>query len=211
MDDAMVDRLRAHAETRLVAIPDTEGEVMAALGRLDELLGAVAAWEEEPGGAGHLAARPSWEAVRRLVSAVVSAEGKPPAQPVAADGRYELVPLAWAIVERADLVQLGLATQALGRRWALGHDDAVVEALVEAAGNDGAKPEDRIAEAARLHGLLSLPWDNDVSLLARVLPAGAGRVVLDEATGAAYQRVVDRILGIWHAGDPLAPYLYRGG
>ena len=81
---------------------------------------------------------------------------------------------------------------------------------MEAAGNDGFNPEDRIAEAARLHGLLSLPWDNDVSLLARVLPAGAGRVVLDEATSAAYQRVVDRILGIWHAGDPLARFLYRG-
>ena len=97
--NAMRDRLRAHAETRLVAIPDTEGEVLAALGRLDELLGWVAAWQE-PGGAGHFDAGPSWEAVRRLVSAVVvSVEAaEPPAQPLASDGRYELVPLAWAIV-----------------------------------------------------------------------------------------------------------------
>ena len=31
-----------------------------------------------------------------------------------------------------------------------------------------------------------------------MLPAGGGRVVLTEETHAGYQRVVDRILGIWH-------------
>ncbi len=73
------------------------------------------------------------------------------------------------------------------------------------------KPEGLIAEASRLHGLLSLPWDDTLSTLFAVLPPGVGRVVLDQGAHAAYQRLVDRILGIWHAGDPLAPYLYRGG
>jgi hypothetical protein len=58
------------------------------------------------------------------------------------------------------------------------------------------KPEDLVAEAARLHGLLWLRWDETVSRIAAVLPDDAGRVVLDEATHAAYQQLVDRILGI---------------
>ena len=49
-----------------------------------------------------------------------------------------------------------------------------------------------------------------MSHLARMLPAGAGRVLVDEVTHAAYQRLVDRILAIWHAGDSLGPFLYRG-
>ena len=208
-------RLREHADRRVAAIPDTEGDVQAALGRLEELLSLVAAWLEEEadrdgaGGSG-LAVGPSREAVRRLGTAVRAAEAAAPAQPVAPDGRYQLVPLAWAIVERADLVQLGLAAQALGQAWALRHDELVADALAEMAGTDGRTPEDLVAEAARLQGLLSLAWDDDVSQLARALPAGAGRVVLTEATHGAYQRVVDRILAIWHAGDPLAPFLYRG-
>ncbi|MBW3613851.1 MAG: hypothetical protein KY439_00885 [Actinobacteria bacterium] len=214
MDDAVMDRLREHAEHRLVAIPDTDGEVQAALWRLDELLGLVAAWEEEQrdhgAGAGQLAVGPSREAVSRLATAVRKAEAKPPAQPVAPDGRYELVPVAWAVVERADLVQLGLAARALGQAWALRHDELVADALAEMAGTDGRKPEDLVAEAARLQGLLSLAWDGDVSQLARALPAHGGRVVLTPALHGAYQRLVDRILAIWHAGDPLAPFLYRG-
>ncbi len=216
MDDAEVDRLREHADKRLVTIPDTDGEVQVALRRLDELLGLVAARKDgDPDhGAelGQLAVGPSREAVARLAAAVQTAQAEPAAQPVAPDGRYELVPLAWAIVERADLVQLGLAAQALGRAWALRHDELVADALAEVARKtDRGEPEDLVTEAARLQGLLSLPWDDDVSQLARTLPAGGGRVVLTEATHGAYQRVVDGILGIWHAGDPLAPFLYRGG
>lgn len=35
-------------------------------------------------------------------------------------------------------------------------------------------------------------------------------MVLDQAAHFAYERVADRIGRIWHAGDPLAPWLYRG-
>lgn len=98
MDEPKMDQLREHAEKRLVAIPDMEGEVQAALGRLDELLGLVTAWqEEEPdrgdAGVNQLAAGPSRKAAGRLASAVRAAETEPPAQPMAPDGRYELVPI----------------------------------------------------------------------------------------------------------------------
>jgi hypothetical protein len=214
MDEATVDRLRAHAEERLVAIPDTDGEVQAALGRLDELLGLIWQWEQEEPDHGtglRLATEAAHHAVGRISAAVRRAEAEVPAQPVAPDGRYELVPVAWATMARADLVELGLAVQALGRASGLGADQLVRDALVEVGGYEaGRRPEDLVAEAARLHGLLWLPWDGRVARVAAVLPAGAGRVVLDEATHAAYQELVDRVLGIWHAGDHLAPFLYRG-
>ena len=114
-------------------------------------------------------------------------------------------------MEAADLIQLGLGVQALGRAWASRSDELVVDVLQDMAGTLRRKPEDLIAEAARLHGLLSLPWDDTVSTLFAVLPPGVGRVVLDQGAHAAYGRLVDRILSIWHVGDPLAPYLYRGG
>ena len=179
MDEAMLNRLRAHANMRPVAIPDTDGEVQGALATLGDLVAMVAPDHEEGAASGLDATVDSdvGDAIGRLAVAVRVAEAGSPAQPIASDGRDELTRIAWAHVEAADLIQLGLG----------------------------------IAEAARLHGLLSLPWDDTVSTLFAVLPPGAGRVVLDQGAHAAYERLVDRILGIWHAGDPLAPYLYRRG
>lgn len=214
MDTEDVDRLRAHAGLRLVAVPDTDGDVAAALVRLEELLLGVVAREtdepEHPSGPGQLASGPTLAAVQRLGAAVAEAERGAVAQPVAPDGRYELVPMAWATVQRADLVQLGLGVEAIGRAWGIGGDEMVAEAVVEAADASRMKPVELVAEAARLHGLLSLPWDEEVHRLATALPAGAGRVVLDAGAHASYQAIVDRILGIWHAGDALAGFVYRG-
>ena len=209
MDEASLNRLRAHNVLRPVAIPDTDGEIQAALERLEELLGMVAPDEADPEPPGPVGTD-ALEAVASLASAVRTAESAPAAQPIAPDGHYELVPIAWAHVKSADVAQLGLAVQALGRACASRSDDVVVDVLQVHAETARRQPEDLIAEAARLHGLLSLPWDDTVSALADALPSGGGRVVLDQAGHAAYQRLVDRILGIWHAGDPLAPYLYRG-
>ncbi len=210
--NATVDRLRAHADMRPVAIPDTDGEVHGALAGLDDLVAMIAPGHEEVDPELDVALSPdARDAVGRLAVAVRVAEAGSPAQPIAPDGRCELIPIAWAHVETADLIQLGLAVQALGRIWASRSDELVTDVLTELASAGYFKPEDLIAQAARLHGLLSLPWDDTVSTLFAVLPPGAGRVVLDQGAHAAYQRLVDRILGIWHAGDPLAPYLYRGG
>ena len=210
MDEAAVNRLRAHAVLRPVAVPDTEGEIQSALGRLDELLTMATPPEDDPDLAATVDAD-AGDTVACLAAAVRAAESGPAAQPIAPDGRYELIPIAWAHVETADVIELGLTVQALGRAWASRSDELVVDVLQDLAKTTRRKPEDLIAEAARLHGLLSLPWDDTVSALVEALPSGAGRVVLDHPTHSAYQRLVDRILGIWHAGDRLAPYLYRGG
>lgn len=209
MGEGQLDRLRAHAPVRPVAIPDTQGEIQGALSNLEELL-AVAGSDADYPDDTPLVSDAARNAVARLWAAVHAAEEGSPAQPVAPDGRYELVPVAWAQVEAADLTQLGLTVHDIGRAWAAKIDDPVVDVLEDVAGRRSRKPEDLIAEAARLHGLLSLPWDDTVSTLHAALPPGAGRVVLDEAAHAAYQRLVDRVLAIWHVGDDLAPFLYRG-
>ena len=204
MDEVDVDRLRAHADWRPVAIPDIQGEISGALGDLDEMFAMAGPDAEFPEDVTVIteAAR---DAVGRLSIAVYKAEEGPLAQPVAPDGHYELGAHAKGNLEAADLIQLGLAVQDMGRAWAARSEDPIVDVLQDLA-EVHRKPEDLVAEAARLHGLLSLPWDATVS----TLPAGAGRVVLNGATHAAYERLVDRILGIWHAGDVLAPILYRG-
>ncbi len=208
MDEVDVDRLRAHADRRPVAIPDIQGEISGALGNLDEMFARAGPDAEYPEDV-TLITEAARDAVGRLSLAVYKAEEGPLAQPVAPDGHYELVPLAWAHLEAADLIQLGLAVQDMGRAWAARSEDPIVDVLQDLA-EVHRKPEDLVAEAARLHGLLSLPWDATVSTLFATLPPGAGRVVLDGPTHAAYERLVDRILGIWHAGDVLAPILYRG-
>ena len=72
-----------------------------------------------------------------------------------------------------------------------------------------------MARAERVGALLELGWDDDVDLLAARLggnAAGAGtdRVVLAREEYESYMRVTERIVGSWHAGDPLELSVYRG-
>lgn len=60
----------------------------------------------------------------------------------------------------------------------------------------------------RLVRLLSLPWNDDLTRLARHLPPHAGVVVLDERTYGSYERLVGRIVDTWHGGNQLARHLY---
>lgn len=98
-----------------------------------------------------------------------------------------------------------MAARVLGRACALRRDELMVDALAEMAKAEGGKAEDLVAEAARLQGLPAKGWDADVRHLAHAHRRNGGRVVLSEAAHGAYKRVVDRILGVLHAGDSLAP------
>lgn len=198
-----------------MAIPDTGGEVQGALDRLDELLTLIWQWElarpDRHAGVGLRLATSRAHALERISIAVRRAEAEGPAQPIAPDGRNTLVPLAWARLGRADLVTFGQAVLALGRAWGPGADELVYDALAETAASQGdRRPEDLLAEATRLNGLFWLPWDMAVARLAAALPAGAGRVVLDRRTHALHEQLVDRLLGVWHADDPLTPFPFRG-
>ncbi len=204
----MIDRVnqRAHADKRLVAIPATSGKVVKLLGQLREaLLHCVALQDNHDPGhrivLARLAPEPICGALTRLASAISAAESRPPAQPISPDGRLDLVPFSWVAVDRADLIQLGLAAQALGQAHASGHAEMVANANPDLAQTEW-RMNDLVALAALLHGLLWLPWDDDVSQLAKMLPAGAGRVVLDEAGHAAHQRILSRVLAVWYADHP---------
>ena len=196
--------LREASEHVVVVLPDTEGELTAVLGRLEELLLADLDGEDDepivdapPDAAG---------AVGRLASYVGGAERAAPAvQPVAPDGRYELIPLHTVVIGRDDLqrildaiARLPLASADTLSGWFGGEQEAARF----------------LASAQRLGALLGLPWDDDVGALqGRLGGVGGGtpvRAVLSEAEYDAHQRVSGRILETWHAGDSLAPFLYKG-
>ena len=196
--------LREASEHIVVVLPDTEGELTAVLGRLEELLLADLDGEDDepivdapPDAAG---------AVGRLASYVGGAERAAPAvQPIAPDGRYELVPLHTVVIGRDDLQRILGAIARLPL--------ASVDTLSGWFG-DEQETARFVASAQRLGALLGLPWDEDVGVLHGRLGGMGGRTpvraVLSEAEYAAYQRVSGRILETWHAGDTLAPFLYRG-
>jgi hypothetical protein len=202
-----------------VALP-LDGSVSVALGQLEELLllvdlYAVDASEPLPTPLDREAA----DAVGRLASYVASfdravEEDCPVVQPVAPDGKYELVPLCFAPLGREDWARIVDAVAELKRSRGRGSHPAVDEALSEYA-RDPQVADRLIATAERAAALLQLEWDDDVDLLATRLNRGVAgrhpeRVVLSPEEYAAYGRVTERILASWHADDPLERLLYRG-
>ncbi len=53
-------------------------------------------------------------------------------------------------------------------------------------------------------------WEDRWSGPAGATPGGAGDVLLSPQLEENYELLVDRFLAIWHVGDRLAAYLYRG-
>ena len=193
---------------RLAAVPDTEGEVIWLLGRLEEVLlhlAPVDADDEPPPLAVGAAAL---EAVQNIGGAVAAAERRPTVQLFAPGGTFELVPLLFVDLDAADLAVVGAAVAALGAALSAGH-----ELIVDVLGcfaDDPTAPEQLVAGFARTHGLLDLAADADTWALAGRL-AGEGRpVVLNSAQQAAYERLTERAIALFHLNDPLARFLYRG-
>ena len=67
-----------------------------------------------------------------------------------------------------------------------------------------------VSGCTRAHGLLDLAPDQDTGRLATRLEPGRGRVVLTNSDYAAYARLTDRLIAMFHPGDHLARFLYRG-
>jgi|GEM_PF-4843412 len=194
---------------RISLPPDTEGELAQLLGRLEEVLLQLQPYDEDddpaPAGAGPDAV----EALQRILGAVLTAERIPAVELFGADGSFELVPLRAIDVNSADLAIVGRAVAALGR--ALLTRDELVSDLLHQFSRDREQPSDLVASFARAHGLLDLAPDDDTATLADLITdAGAGTVVLRQEQEAAYQRFTARALAMFHQGDPLARFLYRG-
>jgi hypothetical protein len=219
--------------TRLCVIADLgDGELLADLDRLEELLLNLAGWEAEaaePGGdgwtsPGPLAGDSALAALNRIQAALRPTQTRtardehghprdvPPDGPAwyAADGRYELAPLSFVPLPVADVALLGQVAAELGRP----NGDPDVAELVEQM--DAALPptvnagerERRglVATAARVHGLLDLAPTEDTVVLHEAHHRAAGntdRLVLTAEQEAAYHRTVSRINAMATLGDPL--------
>jgi hypothetical protein len=202
------------AHPRLVAVPDTDGELLALLGVLEQVLTSLGPFDDDPEDsrppASPLGDGLALDALRRVISGLATAERSPAPQPVAPDGRFELVPLRFLTLDAADLVVIAEAVAGLGRATLPGVDEFVAEVLAEYASDRRQRPAELVAGAARAHGLLDLRANADTVLLAERLARGSGPIVLTPPELAAYERTTERVLAMFHGGDPLARFLYGG-
>jgi hypothetical protein len=207
-------------DLRIAAIPDTDGELLSLLRVLEEVMSSLIRFDDDPEEwdppAGPLGDGSAVEALGRVAVSVAAAERAPATQPVAPDGRFELIPLRFVTLSQADMALVATALADLGRANLRG-DELVADTLADFARQwsesawTPTSPVELLAGAARAHGLLDLATDDDTLLLAERLPAVDQRVVLSGAEQAAYDRLTERALGMFHIGDPLARFLYRGG
>ena len=198
----------------LVAIPDTDGELVLWLERLEELLISLsplaadpAAWEPPLPPIGDGAALTSLQA---LLGAVLAAEGAASRALIAPDGRFELIPLRFVTLDRADVARVAAAITALTRASARGGDETVADALADHAAADRLTIAALFAGCARAHALLDLACTEDVTELADLIARSPGPIVLSACVYAAYRRLTDRHLAVFHPHDPLARFLYNG-
>ena len=212
-------QLRDESSHVLVVLPSTDGELARSLADLEEVLLLIdlAQVDEDKPLPVPLAEREAADAVGRLASNVATfdrASEETAAQPIAPDGRYELVPLYFVRLGRDDRARIiGAVRELAATRTAASHP-AVDEALGDHTG-DPQSAERLVAAVERIAALLQLTWDDDVDDLAARLDIGVSadeprRVVLTSQEYNAYVRVTERILASWHAGDPLERFLYRG-
>ena len=207
--------LRDQSTQLVLVVPYTEGEVGHALGRLEELLLALGDVDDEEPLPAPFANREAADALGRLASFVAGLErDHPPTQPLAPDGRYELVPLLFVPLGRLDRARIVAAATQLVDAGAAKRGP-LHELVAEFAG-DGNEAATLLDIARRLMALLEMPWDTDTDLLnARLGRLGVNgpteRIVLTAGELEAYQRVTQRILAAWHANDPLQRFIYAGG
>ncbi|MDP9074807.1 MAG: hypothetical protein M3N98_11660 [Actinomycetota bacterium] len=198
--------------TRLIAIPDTDGELVHLLGGLEEVLLHLVPGEDEhhddtdlPAGLGIAALA----AVQAVSATVAAAERHPAAELYASDSRLELIALRFVELDEAELAALSAAVAGLAMAVAAGHD-FVAEVLSSFADAAAAMPCDLVAGFYRAHRLLDVTADLDTAVLADRLAGATGPVVLKPAEQAAYNTITDRAVVVFHLNDPLARFLYRG-
>ncbi len=205
-------RLRDDSPDVVVVLP-VDAELARTLGDVEEVLliaDLVDVDEALPAALGGRDAADAVGALAALTASFRSEEDDPHVQPLAPDGHYELVALCVARLGRDARDRITEAVDCLAATRTSTSNPALDEALSDYAGDPRAARA-LVERAERLSALLTLPWDDDVDALAACL-AGDGpkrRVVLTNDEYDAYRRVTERILGSWHAGDPLERFVYR--
>jgi hypothetical protein len=197
-------------DTPIIAIPDTEGELDLWLDRLLDVL----AWHDpcdsfpedsppDPIG--------DWTAQGALVGLVQDLDdaNEHPVMLVAPDGRLELVPMLAVEYDPGDVAVLAEALEFLDEAGAgsLLHDEVVAPAARRA----GVAVPDLVDGFRRALSLFD-PDERDASeaLAAAVAGCAGDRLVLDDEKYRSYVRVTGERIERFHAGDPLARFLYLG-
>jgi hypothetical protein len=213
------------AGQRTVLVVDLDGEPLAPLRALEEILLCLGTWEDDdrrdPSAGTErlrlpapLADRVGLAAARRLLSALAPTQSRGPGcgQLLAPDGRYEHAPMTALALPAADIDLLAATAAVLGAPRL----DADIAELVDAHAAQLAgqyrradRPE-LVSLLARLAGLLDLAPTDDTRLLTarlRATPPGTD-CVLSDAEEAAHARTADRMNHIWAHGSGIDRYLY---
>jgi hypothetical protein len=201
----------AATPTRTVVVPDLDGELLATLGQLEELLLMLPGDEDGDELPEPFAHDEALGAIRRIRAALrptqrLVDDAARPGRLLAPDGRYEHIPLTPVELDEGDLSLLGSTARALG---AAARFSVLGETLDDAAAIDPHKTPAALVEGlARLHGVLDLELTDDARALLPKLRAGViGEVVLTPTEDAAYNRTVDRINTTW-SGSALDRWAY---
>jgi hypothetical protein len=202
------------AARRTCVVPDLGDALTGALRSVEELfvaLGIAAKFRNLPvpdplagGVALGAAVRVAW-----AIAPTQSARRRVLPRLLAPDGRTAHAPLRFFEVDAADLAVLGAAAAVLGGALLPGAADGqLAGVLTDHARGCDTTAGSLVVQLARLHGLLDLPWTDDVQLLhARIAAAGTVDVVLTQTEDAAYRRTVERFDAMWAAGSGVAPFL----
>jgi len=193
---------------RRVLLPDLDGELFAATEVLDEVLALFAAWAEDDPEIGLPV-----ELDRRAADAVTDIRmtiARTPAVTVyGPDGDYEHEPLRLVDLPEMAVATFGAAVAALAvvvHGPGAGH---LAELVGDIADERGSPPAAMVELAARFHGMLDLDCTDDQRLIAaRIEPDAGDRVVLTDTEEAAYRRLRDRWVAMWHDYDALARWTY---
>ncbi|TQN37311.1 hypothetical protein FHU33_3957 [Blastococcus colisei] len=206
-------------------VVDLDGEPLAPLRALEEILLCLGTWEDDdrrdPGTDTEplrlpppLADRIALAAVQQLLSALTPTQSRGPGcgRLLAPDGRYEHAPMTALTLPAADIDLLSATAAALGHPRLDADIADVVDAHAEplAGGCRPAGRTDLVSLLARLAGLLDLAHTDDTRLLTarlRATPPGTD-CVLSDAEEAAHARTADRMNHIWAHGSGIDRYLY---
>jgi len=161
---------------RLVAVPDSDGELTHDLGRLEEVLLQLQPYEPDDDPAPLGLGADALAALQRILGAILAAERNPTAKLLASGGTFELIPLRFVDLDDGDLGAVGEAVAALGLALLPGGDEFAEDVLREFV-DDRRKeqPGDLVASFARAHGVIDLAPDDDTRLLAAKVAAGCPR------------------------------------
>ena len=201
----------APRSSRVVAVPDLDGDFLGALQLLHQVLELLAAWEADDPAAAQdpqwalpkpLASGAAAAAVTRLCQATDTALSAA-AQPFTPTG-HRLDPIGWAQLASGDLAALDLAAQVLPLALLPHGCPMAAEALAAVARDDGHRPEAIVGTSGRLLRVFTATSGSTLTVLAPRLPAVASHITLDRAGHIAYNRYASAIHDIWF--DDLAPY-----